>query len=35
LFTHYGTDRQQNKNITVQLTNNKETIQLGQLEFDK
>ncbi len=34
LFTHYGTKQQQAKPITVQLTDHKETRQIGQLEFE-
>ena len=34
LYTHYGTKQQQAKHITVQLTDNKETRQIGQLEFE-
>lgn len=35
LTTHYGTDQQETQNITVQLIDNKETRQIGQLEFEK
>jgi tetratricopeptide (TPR) repeat protein len=35
LFTNYGTKQQESKHITVQLTDNKESRQIGQLEFDK
>lgn len=34
MTTHYGTDQEQTKPITVQLNDNKETRQIGQLEFD-
>ncbi len=34
LYTHYGTKEQQEKQIAVQLTDNKETRQIGQLEFE-
>ncbi|PKP35317.1 MAG: hypothetical protein CVU00_03030 [Bacteroidetes bacterium HGW-Bacteroidetes-17] len=35
LYTNYGTEQQETKYITVQLTDNKETRQIGQLEFEK
>ncbi len=35
LITHFGTDKQKTKNIAVQLIENKETRQIGQLEFEK
>lgn len=34
LFTHYGTQQQKSKRIAIQLANNKETKQIGQLEFE-
>ncbi|HET6556198.1 MAG TPA: VIT domain-containing protein [Prolixibacteraceae bacterium] len=34
MTTHYGTAQEQTKPITVQLVDNKETRQIGQLEFD-
>ncbi|WP_167605889.1 VIT domain-containing protein [Maribellus sediminis] len=34
LFTNYGTEQQEAKHITVQLADNKETRQIGQLEFE-
>jgi len=35
LYTHYGTPEQSEKSITIQLKDNKETRQIGQLEFYK
>jgi hypothetical protein len=35
LITHFCTDQKKKQNITVQVIDNKETRQIGQIEFVK